>query len=366
MKDYLHQPALTLTVIVGLSLIAGTAWSQNAEFVAPTEDIADSADPDILKRYEGSVILSHYSVRYDEFTYPLSKLKIVIGERDSSNNRRFEPTEKITKEGPYTRVVYLAPSERSPLEVLRNYQKEITANGGKMLYECKETECGGKQTSSSGGGGGHMSLSMYLFPATKLTDDRGSPAWCVTTQSIKGQRYAVAEIPGTGSHVSILVYQSAKSSYKNCQPYVNRTVIIVDLIEGDALEDKMVVVDAREMSEEIAAAGSISLYGIHFDSDEAVIKEESNPLIGEIATLMSAEPELRLKVVGHTDNQGTFEYNRDLSQRRAEAVVTMLVDVHGVAANRLSALGASYSSPIVTNRTDDGRAKNRRVTLVEE
>ena len=81
---------------------------------------------------------------------------------------------------------------------------------------------------------------------------------------------------------------------------------------------------------------------------------------------MSDQPTLRLRIVGHTDNQGAFEYNRDLSQRRAQAVVDMLVEKHDLAADRLGALGASYSSPVATNHTDDGRAKNRRVSLVEE
>ena len=77
----------------------------------------------------------------------------------------------------------------------------------------------------------------------------------------------------------------------------------IDLIEGDEMEDKMVVVDSKKMSEEIADSGSISLYGIHFESDETAIKQESNPTIEEIAKLLAAEPELKLRVVGHTDTK---------------------------------------------------------------
>jgi outer membrane protein OmpA-like peptidoglycan-associated protein len=366
MRKSLRHVTILLVTAAGLSTVAGRVWSQDEEFVAPTVDIPDSADPGILKRYEGSVILSYYYSRYDEFTYPLSELISVEGKRDSSNNRAHEPKEKMTQEGPYTRVVYLTPPDRSPLEVLRNYQKEIEAMGGKIVYECKEAECGGDETRSSGGGGGRMSLSMYLFPSNKLTDRRGTPGWCVTGQRIKSQRYIVAEIPDKGAYVSALVYQPSDSSYTNCLPYIDRTIAIVDLIEGDKMEDKMVVVDSKKMSEEIADSGSISLYGIHFESGETAIKQESNPTIEEIAKLLAAEPDLKLRVVGHTDSEGSFEYNRDLSQRRAEAVVAMLVDTYGVAGNRLTALGASYSSPVATNRTKEGKAMNRRVTLVEE
>jgi outer membrane protein OmpA-like peptidoglycan-associated protein len=353
-------------VTVSLLVFSCSAWSQAKEFVAPAEDVEGSSDPQVLKRYEGSVILSHYHVRYDEFTYPLSKLKIVNGKRDAHNNRWYEPEESLTKEGPYTRVIYLTPEGRSPLEVLRNYQREVVSSGGKVLYECKETSCGGDATKSSSGGGGHMSLSLYLFPEDDLTDDRGSPAWCVTTEDIKGQRYMVAQIPGVGSHVSIFTYQLADTSWTNCRPYINRTIAIIDLVEGEPLEEKMVVVESSKMRDEIATTGSISLYGIYFDVDEVAIKEESQPTIQQIANLLTENPSLRLRIVGHTDNQGSFDYNRDLSQQRAQSVVNDLVGNHAISGDRLSALGASYSSPVASNRTEEGRVMNRRVTLVEE
>ena len=68
------------------------------------------------------------------------------------------------------------------------------------------------------------------------------------------------------------------------------------------------------------ATGSISLYGIFFDTDKADIKPESEPTLKEIAELLTDDPKLAVIVVGHTDNQGTFDYNLDLSSRRAQAV----------------------------------------------
>jgi len=71
-------------------------------------------------------------------------------------------------------------------------------------------------------------------------------------------------------------------------------------------------------------------------------------------------------VVGHTDSVGQIEANMKLSQARAEAVVQALTKSHGVAATRLKAHGAGPIAPVVTNRTEEGRAKNRRVELVEQ
>jgi outer membrane protein OmpA-like peptidoglycan-associated protein len=74
---------------------------------------------------------------------------------------------------------------------------------------------------------------------------------------------------------------------------------------------------------------------------------------------------MKLLVVGHTDNVGTFAFNTDLSQRRAVAVVNALASRFGVARNRLTPFGVSFAAPVASNRTEEGRAKNRRVELVD-
>ncbi len=72
------------------------------------------------------------------------------------------------------------------------------------------------------------------------------------------------------------------------------------------------------------------------------------------------------KIVGHTDNKGTAEYNLDLSSRRATNVVAALTAVYGVAPDRLSSEGAGLTQPVASNDTEDGRAKNRRVELIAQ
>ncbi len=80
----------------------------------------------------------------------------------------------------------------------------------------------------------------------------------------------------------------------------------------------MVKVDAAEMARTIAASGRIALYGILFDFDKATLKPESAPALTEIAALLKSDTKLKLLVVGHTDNAGAFDYNRDQSQHRAD------------------------------------------------
>ena len=81
---------------------------------------------------------------------------------------------------------------------------------------------------------------------------------------------------------------------------------------------------------------------------------------------MSDHADLKLTITGHTDNQGSADYNQRLSQLRADAIVTALVNGYSVASNRLVAKGMGATLPIANNDSDDGRAKNRRVELLRQ
>lgn len=127
-----------------------------------------------------------------------------------------------------------------------------------------------------------------------------------------------------------------------------------------------VIADAKSLENKIEKTGSVAVYGIYFDTGKSEIKPESEPAISEIAKLLKADPELKLYVVGHTDNAGTFDYNLKLSQARASAVVAYLVNKNGIAAARLTSFGAGPTSPVASNKSDEGRARNRRVELVSQ
>ena len=95
-----------------------------------------------------------------------------------------------------------------------------------------------------------------------------------------------------------------------------------------------------------------------------MIKPESRPTLDEIAKLLRAQPQLNVVIVGHTDSQGTFDHNMDLSRRRAEAVAAELAKSYKIAAARLRTAGVGFLAPVGSNASDDGRALNRRVELV--
>jgi OmpA-OmpF porin, OOP family len=142
------------------------AWLCAATFTAagatgiPTADKPGSQDNPILKRYEGSLIIAYEYQSFGDFTLPLSPLSLAPGKMDAHNNHAFEPKQKRALEGPHTRLVYLLPANRTPLEAVRNYQQEIRGKGGKILFACNGIACGGDAARASSGGGGEMSVGV--------------------------------------------------------------------------------------------------------------------------------------------------------------------------------------------------------------
>lgn len=121
---------------------------------------------------------------------------------------------------------------------------------------------------------------------------------------------------------------------------------------------------AEAIGQAIASEGKVALYGIYFDSGKAELKPESLPLLAEIARLLTKTPQLKLYVVGHTDDSGDYQHNITLSAQRAAAVVTYLVKAAGIDASRLLAQGVGPLAPLASNSADSGRKLNRRVELI--
>lgn len=104
------------------------------------------------------------------------------------------------------------------------------------------------------------------------------------------------------------------------------------------------------------------VYGINFDVDSDVIREDAEPALAQILDALSSRPDISVAIEGHTDSDASDEYNLDLSQRRAESVVAWLVE-NGANADSLTAAGKGEAEPIADNATSAGKASNRRVEV---
>jgi outer membrane protein OmpA-like peptidoglycan-associated protein len=119
------------------------------------------------------------------------------------------------------------------------------------------------------------------------------------------------------------------------------------------------------MAAELKKSGRVRLYGINFDSDSDVIRDESKPTLDQVASMLKSNADLKLTIEGHTDSTATPEHNQDLSTRRANSVRQYLV-TKGIEAARLDAAGFGATKPVASNDNALGRAENRRVELVKK
>lgn len=178
------------------------AFSQPAlaDATVSTEDIPGAADNALAKRYAGSFVVSYDRSAYTDLRVPLSPLlRTADGEdRDRMNNRLYRPERSVEVEGALTRLVYVLPENRSPPEVLRNYQDVVAEAGGETAFECRREECGGDDLKAANGGGGEMSLTQYFFYDPDIRDEAFSSGACAVTSGISDQRFIAAKVPQDG------------------------------------------------------------------------------------------------------------------------------------------------------------------------
>ena len=310
-------------------------------------DVPKSADHPLIKRYEGSTIIQYSQKAFDEYRLVVSP---DVGKGPKT----------LTVEGRVTRITYLVPEGRSTLEVIRNYELELKKAGFTTL---------------SAGANSHSAFLALNAAANNVSMPSTSPANFNMFAS-GNARYFAAQLSRPQGDVHVALYAATIKATFGGHLYADppdrkktaadgQVIAQLDIVEAKPMETNMVTVSAGEMATGIAAAGSVALYGILFDTNSATVKPESMPTLDEIAKLLKGQPGLRLLVVGHTDNIGTFELNMDLSQRRAASVVQALTSKFGADPKQLTPVGVSFASPVASNKTDEGKAKNRRVQLVE-
>jgi outer membrane protein OmpA-like peptidoglycan-associated protein len=238
------------------------------------------------------------------------------------------------------KTLYDAPANSSAAAVFRSYQTALQQAGFDTLFTCAKEQCSK---------GGRIGATMHTV---RKFDLRGAAfedndTYLLAGHQAKNDIYVVL-------YVASYFYHPEHVSY------------MVDVVEVKPLETGLATVNAAAMASDITVAGHTPVYGIYFDTGKAEIKPESKAVLDEIAKLLRNQASLKLTVVGHTDNVGVLASNMQLSKQRADAVVAALVSQYQIAASRLQAGGVGSLSPVATNRTEEGRAKNRRVELVEQ
>ena len=322
-------------LLLAFLMMAVPVAAQQRPAAAPT-DIAGAADHPLVGRYDGGVQRLREQVAFGEMR--IVTAPILPGGRPPGSPRATE-TNSTAVSGRVTRMRYEGPDGRSPLELVRNWQQRLEQGGFRTVFAYEARGCGGTG-------------SDLWFAVTDAL-----PGHAGIASTWMGQSYAVMRLerPTGDVWVSLLSVMGAR----------NRPQTLVDVVEVRPMETgRIVFVDAAQMERSIASTGRVALYGINFDTDRAEPRPDSRPTIEEIAKYLRANAGVSVVVAGHTDSQGAFDHNVDLSRRRAAAVIAMLTRDFGIPAARLTAFGAGMAAPVAANDSDQGRAQNRRVEIV--
>ncbi len=287
----------------------------------PAPAVAAPADAEVIER-----------AHEDFATYPL-----IVEPIRQRGGIRGNISATLTVEGDLTRITYRLDAESSAGTIIEAYTQRLAEAGFEPLFECEGQACGPTFRRVAPG----YSQSPAHFDVAPAAQHY---------QALRRAR------DGGGIYAAVQIVQAEGAEAP--------VFVQVDTLRVEPRVVGAISVSATEMARQLDTQGRVALYGLYFATDSAEIKPESRGTLAEIAKLLANRPSLRLLVVGHTDSRGSFDYNIDLSKRRAAAVVDTLVEDYGVAAERLKPWGVGYSAPRESNAGDIGRAKNRRVELV--
>lgn len=208
---------------------------------------------------------------------------------------------------------------------------------------------------------GHLVTYKYVLDRSKGAAPSG-------LQIMRNYQAAAAALGGKVIHedqyrTTILISKGGKETWVEVAPVPAGYEYSLRILERQAMQQD-VVADAAAFQAGLSQSGHVEVPGIYFDTGKSEVKPESEPALKEVAKLLQSDPALKVWIVGHTDNSGPEELNVSLSQARAAAVGRALTQQMGVAPARLAAHGAGPYAPVAENKSEEGRAKNRRVELV--
>ena len=300
---------LFLTVVMIIVITSGNLFAEKKKDIVPTYAGSKPAYDDILG--------------YKEFYVCVGKTaddKVDIKKIEGYVRHRF----------------CYAPKERSQLEIIKNYEEAILKKDGSVFPISNKKECIKAFMKK-----GHPGHGMQNYEYMQLPNYAG--------------KYFSGIIPADTVDFYICVVTGNVNG---------RVVYSLITIETKPMDKGMISLENLDAG--LVTKGHIAIYDIYFETGKSEIKGESYDALKTIAEYLKAHSDKKYLVVGHTDNVGDFDANIKLSHERANAVVRGLIVDHGVNKKQLKPYGVGPASPVASNSTDNGRAKNRRVEIVEQ
>ena len=235
---------------------------------------------------------------------------------------------------------------------------------------------------------GYLGTALSLSAKTKEV-----LAWTVSVRALTADLILVQKVPyqelarkrvtleaGKPTMLALWVQNGRVQAYLNGQKHIDVNQVALPPLDGIELRNNFVgngqssigfrsvrfAESTPDFSQVITSTGRYVSHGILFDTGSDRLKPDSAPVIQMIAKALQTNPNLKLRIEGHTDSVGNAAQNLDLSKRRAEAVKSVLCAQFQVEEARLSTNGLGASKPIDSNDTPQGRSQNRRVEFIRQ
>jgi OOP family OmpA-OmpF porin len=277
------------------------------------EDKEDCKDHPLFTRFPNTHISDCNSSQFDLRKYPVGP-----------SNKEEQKTKTVDVEGPTQWITYEideGTTKPSGLQIMRNFE-----NAAKKA--------------------GAIIEGRYPGWCTAYYDDQGMPRM---GNGCTSNALTIKFVHGNKETWFFLQVNDDDGSY---------------LLTASDREEMKQEISATEMADKLLKDGFIAIY-VNFETGKAAITPDSSKTLDNAAAAIEAGGNIMIEVAGHTDTTGTAESNLRLSEERAKAVMAALVQ-RGIKAEQLTAKGYGQTVPIADNRTEEGRAKNRRVELVKK
>jgi outer membrane protein OmpA-like peptidoglycan-associated protein len=295
-------------------------------------------DHPLVSRFEGAEMKFYKETKWGSYKLPVSAKGTI-----SWGN-------PMVLEGKVTRIQYTVSKDNNSEFVLHNYKAAFKKSGFEVLIAIANEKLGVSDRPHTWRQKYYESGGFYNgLNNGKFGMGLGIPNW------INNHCFIAARGHDNNQDVYAIIYAVVTSKY---------TLIIQDVIEVEVVETGLV--SAANISKDISTQGYIAIYGINFETGKSEIKASSEATLKNIAEYINSVEDKKFFIVGHTDNIGDFSSNMTLSEERAKSVMIELTTKYSVKAKQLGAYGVSSLSPIASNLTDEGKAKNRRVEIVEQ
>lgn len=224
------------------------------------------------------------------------------------------------------------------LQMLAPLADQLEKSGWDVVFECEAAACGGFD----------FRFALPTLPAPDMFLDLFDYRYLLVRRGAGAAR----------EHAAVIVSQSGQTGY-------------VQVLHVTPLPEEQSVApapdDAAPQSDlllRLQETGHVVLEGLDFGSGDNALGPGPHASLVALAAFLRAAPETRVALVGHTDSTGGLEANSALSRARAQAVLTRLIEQHGVVPAQVEAHGIGYLAPIAPNTSPEGRERNRRVEAV--